>query len=119
MNIINYCGKEFCDIKVSPELENEYKNIKYMISKDGDLYSKDRNRLIAHTIDEYGTHKIALAADINCQKHKFRICDLLKYTFNIENHDPKTFDKIIKEDKEFKKKTLPIKSKKWNKYLNS
>lgn len=101
MNIINYCGKEFCDIKVSPELENEYKNIKYMISKDGDLYSKDRNRLIEHTIDEYGTHKISLATDINCQKHKFRICDLLKYTFNIENHDPKTFDKIIKEDTEF------------------
>lgn len=73
---MEYMGKEFKTVNI-PGYSN------YMISKDGDIFSVDRNRIIKHIVDEYGTHKITLQTDKHCEKHKFRVCDLLLKTWNI------------------------------------
>ena len=90
---MEYMGKEFKTVNISG-----YSN--YMISKDGDIFSIERNRIIKHQIDEYGTHKIALQTDKHCEKHKFRICDLLLKTWNIVV-DRKEFPNLIEEDTEY------------------
>ena len=90
---MEYMGKEFKTVNI-PGYSN------YMISKDGDIFSVDRNRIIKHQIDEYGTHKIALQTDKHCDKHKFRICDLLLKTWNIVV-DRKEFPNLIEEDTEY------------------
>ena len=56
---MEYMGKEFKPVNI-PGYSN------YMISKDGDIFSIDRNRIIKHYIDEYGTHKIRLQTDKHC-----------------------------------------------------
>lgn len=90
---MEYMGKEFKTINI-PGYSN------YMISKDGDIFSVDRNRIIKHIVDEYGTHKIALQTDKHCEKHKFRVCDLLLKTWDIVV-DRKEFPNLIEEDTEY------------------
>ena len=90
---MEYMGKEFKTVNI-PGYSN------YMISKDGDMFSVDRNRIIKHHIDEYGTHKIVMQTDKHCESHKFRICDLLLKTWNIVV-DKKEFPNLIEEDTEY------------------
>ena len=86
---MEYMGKEFKTVNI-PGYSN------YMISKDGDIFSIERNRIIKHIVDEYGTHKIALQTDKHCEKHKFRVCDILLKTWNIVV-DRKEFPNLIEE----------------------
>jgi hypothetical protein len=90
---MEYMGKDFKTVNI-PDYSN------YMISKDGDIFSIERNRIIKHIVDEYGTHKIALQTDKHCEKHKFRVCDLLFKTWNIVV-DRKNFPNLIEEDTEY------------------
>ena len=90
---MEYMGKEFKTVNI-PGYSN------YMISKDGDMFSVDRNRIIKHHIDEYGTHKIVMQTDKHCEKHKFRVCDLLLKTWDIVV-DRKEFPNLIEEDTEY------------------
>lgn len=90
---MEYMGKEFKTVNI-PGYSN------YMISKDGDIFSIERNRIIKHIVDEYGTHKIALQTDKHCEKHKFRVCDLLLKTWDIVV-DRKEFPNLIEEDTEY------------------
>ena len=90
---MEYMGKEFKPVNI-PGYSN------YMISKDGDIFSVERNRIIKHIVDEYGTHKIALQTDKHCEKHKFRVCDLLLKTWDIVV-DRKEFPNLIEEDTEY------------------
>lgn len=90
---MEYMGKEFKTVNI-PGYSN------YIISKDGDMFSVDRNRIIKHHIDEYGTHKIVMQTDKHCESHKFRICDLLLKTWNIVV-DKKEFPNLIEEDTEY------------------
>ena len=91
--LMEYMGKEFKTVNI-PGYSN------YMISKDGDIFSIERNRIIKHIVDEYGTHKIALQTDKHCEKHKFRVCDILLKTWNIVV-DRKEFPNLIEEDTEY------------------
>lgn len=90
---MEYMGKEFKPVNI-PGYSN------YMISKDGDIFSIDRNRIIKHVVDEYGTHKIRLQTDKHCESHKFRVCDILLHAWNIVV-DRKEFPNLIEEDTEY------------------
>ena len=90
---MEYMGKEFKIVNI-PGYSN------YMISKDGDIFSIERNRIIKHQIDEYGTHKIVMQTDKHCESHKFRVCDLLLKTWNVVV-DKKEFPNLIEEDTEY------------------
>ena len=91
--MMEYMGKDFKTVNI-PGYSN------YMISKDGDIFSIERNRIIKHVVDEYGTHKIRLQTDKHCESHKFRVCDVLLKTWNIVV-DKREFPNLIEEDTEY------------------
>ena len=75
--ILIYCNREFRPVNI-PGYSN------YMVSKEGDIYSIDRNRLLKHVISEYGTHKIVFQTDRHCEKHKFQVSNVVKATWDID-----------------------------------
>ena len=72
-----YCNREFRPVNI-PGYSN------YMVSKEGYIYSIDRNRLLKHVISEYGTHKIVFQTDRHCEKHKFQVSNVVKATWDID-----------------------------------
>lgn len=64
-----YCNREFRSVNI-PGYSN------YMVSKEGDIYSIDRNRLLKHAIDEYGVHKMRMQTDAHCEQHKFKVSNI-------------------------------------------
>ena len=85
-----YCNREFRPVNI-PGYSN------YMVSKEGDIYSIDRNRLLKHAIDEYGTHKIVFQTDRHCEKHKFQVSNVVKATWDIDI-DNRVFPNLITVD---------------------
>ena len=90
---MKYCNREFKHVNI-PGYSN------YMVSKEGDIYSIDRNRLLKHIIDEYGTHKMRMQTDAHCECHKFKVSNIVKDTWGITIHD-KIFPNLITEDKPY------------------
>lgn len=85
-----YCNREFKHVNI-PGYSN------YMVSKEGDIYSIDRNRLLKHIIDEYGTHKMRMQTDAHCEEHKFKVSNIVRDTWGI-TIDDKVFPNLITED---------------------
>ena len=88
-----YCNREFRPVNI-PGYSN------YMVSKEGDIYSIDRNRLLKHAIDEYGTHKMRMQTDAHCEQHKFKVSNIVRYTWDIIIDD-KMFPNLITVDKPY------------------
>ena len=87
---MKYCNREFKHVNI-PGYSN------YMVSKEGDIYSIDRNRLLKHIIDEYGTHKMRMQTDAHCEQHKFKVSNIVRDTWGI-TIDDKVFPNLITED---------------------
>ena len=88
-----YCNREFRPVNI-PGYSN------YMVSKEGDIYSIDRNRLLKHAIDEYGTHKMRMQTDAHCEQHKFKVSNIVRCTWDIIIDD-KMFPNLITVDKPY------------------
>ena len=88
-----YCNREFRPVNI-PGYSN------YMVSKEGDIYSIDRNRLLKHAIDEYGVHKMRMQTDAHCEQHKFKVSNIVRCTWDIIIND-KMFPNLITVDKPY------------------
>ena len=74
--ILIYCNREFRPVNI-PGYSN------YMVSKEGDIYSIDRNRLLKHVIDVYDVHKMRMQTDAHCEQHKFKVSNIVRCTWDI------------------------------------